>query len=127
MTFSLPTQSTGCWTVARLAGEIDIDTGPLLRDALLAAINAGSHHLVLDMSDVEFIDSSGLNVLVATFRRAQLVGGALRLVITDNRVLDTFRITGLDTFFPIYPSVDEAVRVPLAPQPAEPPATLTAG
>ena len=124
MRFSLPTRPAGCWTVARLAGEIDLDTGPLLRDALLAAINAGNRHLVLDMSDVEFIDSSGLNVLVATFRRAQLVDGGVRLVITRNRVLDTLRITGLDTFFSIYPSVADAVQVPPSPQ-VTPPATLT--
>lgn len=118
MSLTLPTRSAGDWTVVRLSGEIDLDTGALVRDALLSTISAGSHRLVLDMTEVTFIDSSGLNVLVSTYRRLQLVDGDIRLVISSTRVLDTFQMTGLDRFFAIAPTVEDALTAPLC-APAE--------
>lgn len=118
MSLTLPTRSVGDWTVVRLSGEIDLDTGALVRDALLNTISAGGHRLVLDMTEVTFIDSSGLNVLVSTYRRLQLVDGDIRLVISSNRVLDTFQMTGLDRFFTIAPTVEDALTAPLG-EPAE--------
>lgn len=118
MTLALPTRSAGEWTVVDLSGEIDLDTGALVRDALLGTISGGSHRLVLDMTEVTFIDSSGLNMLVSTYRRLQLVDGDIRLVISSKRVLDTFQMTGLDRFFTIAPTVDEALTAPVC-APAE--------
>jgi len=118
MSLTLPTRSAGEWTVVRLCGEIDLDTGAMVRDALLSTISAGSHRLVLDMTEVSFIDSSGLNVLVSTYRRLQLVDGDIRLAISSTRVLDTFRMTGLDRFFLIAPTVEDALTAP-PPAPAE--------
>ena len=63
-----------------LAGEIDMSTAPKLREAALNALHQYGPNLHLDLSRVEFMDSTGLEVLIATRRRAKLEGGQFHLV-----------------------------------------------
>jgi anti-sigma B factor antagonist len=106
---SLTTRTEGDRTVVSVGGEIDVYTAPKLREQLVDLVNAGQYHLVVDMEDVEFLDSTGLGVLVGGLKRVRAHEGSLRLVCTQERILKIFRITGLTKVFPIHDSVADAV------------------
>jgi anti-sigma B factor antagonist len=106
---SLSTRTQKAHTVLAVGGEIDVYTAPQLRERLIELVEGGSHHIVVDMEQVEFLDSTGLGVLVGGLKRVRANEGSLRLVCAQERILKIFRITGLEKVFGIYPSVDDAV------------------
>ncbi|HME02880.1 MAG TPA: STAS domain-containing protein [Solirubrobacteraceae bacterium] len=95
-----------------IGGELDYEVSPQLRARLLGAINAGRRRLVLDLSDVTFIDSTAIGVLAGAVARLDKVGGgSLAVVSTHEKVLEIFEITGLDSVITMHGSRDEAVSV----------------
>lgn len=96
--------------VVTASGEIDVATAPPLRDRLQAMTSSGKATVVVDLLGVTFLDSTALGVLVGALKRCRETGGDLPLVITEPRILKVFEITGLTGVFPIYGSVDDAVR-----------------
>jgi anti-sigma B factor antagonist len=106
---SLSTRTEGDRTIVEVGGEIDVYTAPRLREQLVDLVADGKYHLVVDMERVDFLDSTGLGVLVGGLKRVRAHDGSLRLVCTQERILKIFRITGLTKVFPIHSSVDEAV------------------
>lgn len=109
MDLTLSTRPEGERTVIAVAGEIDVYTAPKLREHLIDLVAAGNYHLIVDMEGVDFLDSTGLGVLVGGLKRVRSHDGSLRLVCTQDRILKIFRITGLTKVFPIHASVDEAL------------------
>ena len=109
MDLSLSTRTEGDRTVVTVGGEIDVYTAPKLRDKITELVGEGHHDLVIDMEGVDFLDSTGLGVLVGGLKRVRAHEGSLRLVCTQERILKIFRITGLTKVFPIHASVDEAL------------------
>jgi anti-sigma B factor antagonist len=101
--------SQGDRTVVEVGGEIDVYTAPRLREQLVDLVADGKYHLIVDMERVDFLDSTGLGVLVGGLKRVRAHDGSLRLVCTQERILKIFRITGLTKVFPIHSSVAEAV------------------
>lgn len=97
------------WTVLTVSGEIDVAAAPDFREQLVALIEAGTSHLIVDLESVDFIDSTGLGVLVGAVRRARSAEGDLRLVCNNSRLRKVFDVTGLDEVFVIGTSVDDAV------------------
>ena len=106
---SLETRAEGDRTIVAVGGEIDVYTAPTLREKLIDLVSQGQQHIVVDMEHVEFLDSTGLGVLVGGLKRVRAQDGSLRLVCTQERILKIFRITGLEKVFPIHGSVAEAV------------------
>jgi len=100
------------WRVVTVNGEIDVHTGPALRDHLLSAFAQGEDTLVVDLSQVSFLDSSGLGVLVTAHKRARTTDGELRIAGCRPPVATIFQITALDRAFCIYPTVDDALAAP---------------
>ncbi len=109
MDLSLSTRTVGDRTVVEVGGEIDVYTAPKLREQLVELVNDGSYHLVVDMEGVDFLDSTGLGVLVGGLKRVRAHEGSLRLVCTQERILKIFRITGLTKVFPIHSTVEDAI------------------
>lgn len=109
MDLTVTTGVEGEHVVVQVEGEIDIHTGPALREALAELVAAGHHHLVVDLDAVGFMDSTGLGVLINTLARLRPHDGSLRVVTTRGAVLQIFRITGLTRVFPIHPSIGEAI------------------
>jgi anti-anti-sigma factor len=95
-------------TIVEVEGEIDVYTAPRLRELLIDLVNKGNFHLLVNMEKVDFLDSTGLGVLVGGLKRVRAHDGSLELVCTQERILKIFRITGLTKVFGIYASVDEA-------------------
>jgi anti-sigma B factor antagonist len=96
-------------TVITVAGEIDVYTAPGLRERLNELVAAGHYDLVVDLERVEFLDSTGLGVLVGGLKRARSHEGNLRLVCDQEKILKVFRITGLTRVFPIHASLADAL------------------
>jgi anti-anti-sigma factor len=101
----------GC-TVAELSGELDIVCVPTLRGQLLGVLRPDAGRLVVDLSRVRFCDASGLSVLIGTGRRAELLGGFLRLVAPTPPVMLVMRITGLHRRLDIFSTVLAATTRP---------------
>ena len=95
--------------VVNVGGEIDIYTAPRLRELLIELVSTNNYQLVVNMDKVEFLDSTGLGVLVGGLRRVRAHDGSLDLVCTRERILKIFRITGLTQVFGIYETVDQAI------------------
>lgn len=112
MDFRVEVSERGSWVVVTVAGEVDVATAPRFRELLIGQIADGRHQIVVDMTWVDFIDSTGLGVLIGGLKRIRSHGGDLRLVIDDPRVLKVFDITGLDQIFTIYPALDAALGSP---------------
>ena len=92
-----------------LTGSLDIATSPTVRAALTSASERGSHRLIVDLTQVDFLDSTGLGALIGGQRRAKEFGGEVRLVVKEGQILRLLRITGLLKVFAVYPTLDEAV------------------
>lgn len=85
--------------VVALCGEVDIQSAPELREELLRVIRRRGPHLVIDLGGVTFMDCAGLNVLLATRRRAQLEGGWVRLVRVPPQARRMISLLHLDQAF----------------------------
>ena len=89
-------------------GELDVATVPAFRAQLLPLVQASTPSVVVDLSDVHFIDSAGLRVIVDALTNARRRDGDLRLACPDASLRRTFEITGLDQVLAIHTSVEEA-------------------
>lgn len=87
-------------TVVRVCGELDIETAPVLRSHVLDLVRAG-RPVVLDLAELGFIDSSGLQVLLSSHRRAQLVGVSFALRSLTRQVRRLLELTDLLTHFDV--------------------------
>jgi anti-sigma B factor antagonist len=97
------------WAVLAVSGEVDVATAPRLRERLVSMVTDGQHRIVVDLEGVDFLDSTGLGVLVGALKRVRTHDGELSLVCTQPRILKVFEITGLTKVFSIHDTVDEAV------------------
>ena len=95
--------------VVEVRGEVDVHSAPQLRDRLIEVIDAGHSRVVVDLSWLQFIDSTGLGALVAGLNHATAAGTTFRLVCKVDRLLKVFRITGLHEVFDIRPTVEQAL------------------
>ncbi|MER6677843.1 STAS domain-containing protein [Streptomyces sp. NPDC000983] len=95
--------------VLTLTGEVDHDTSPQLRSAAKEACAAGRPRIVADLSRVTFMDSSGLNILIAAHRDASEAGGWLRIAAPVPSVLRTLRLVGVDEVIPCSSTVQDAL------------------
>jgi anti-sigma B factor antagonist len=95
-------------TVLSVKGEVDVYTAPRLRERLVELVSQGHRRVVVDLERVEFLDSTGLGVLVGGLKRLRSNDGDMGLVCTQSRILKVFEITGLTKVFSIYDSVDAA-------------------
>jgi anti-sigma B factor antagonist len=96
-------------TVLAVRGEVDVHTSPTLQRRITDCLDARRCALVVDLTGVDFLDSSGLGVLVAGLNQARAVEGDLTLVCSRISVLKLFEITGLDQVFTMHRTVDAAV------------------
>ena len=109
MNLDLETSKQGETNVVSLRGEIDVYTAPRLRQALIDLVEGGAKDIVVDMDRVDFLDSTGLGVLVGGLKRVKSNEGEMKLVVTQDRIMKIFDITGLAKVFPMFGSLDEAL------------------
>ncbi len=109
MEFSASSREVDDQLLVEVHGAVDITSAPRLRQQLVDAVNVGFSRLVLDLRDVDFIDFTGLGVLVGVLKRARAAGGYLQVVATSDAVTKPLRITGLHRVFNVCSSIESAV------------------
>jgi anti-sigma B factor antagonist len=107
--FRIQERDVDAASVIAVEGEIHVSTAPEFSALLAAAMEDGRTHLVLDLSAVVFIDSTGLSVLLNALRRVTRAGGAMALVCSNPTVLRLFEITRLDGTFDIHADLEPAL------------------
>ena len=106
---TLATNEVDGATIIAVGGEIDVYTAPKLRDKITELVADGVYDIIVDMEAVEFLDSTGLGVLVGGLKKVRAHDGSLELICTQDRLLKIFRITGLAKVFVIHDSADGAL------------------
>ncbi|MGH2725236.1 MAG: STAS domain-containing protein [Actinomycetota bacterium] len=101
-------RESGDWSVVEVKGEVDLYTAPQLREELTGLAEGGRTRIVVDLAGVDFLDSTGLGVLIVGLKRCREQDGALALVGPTEPVQKVLSITGLDKVFPIHGSVEQA-------------------
>lgn len=96
-------------TVVRPSGEVDVFTAPALREFLLELLDGGMRKLVVDLSDVSFLDSTGLAVLVGIWQRLRNHEGFFALAAANANVTQVLRTTRLDKPLGLHGTVEEAL------------------
>ena len=109
--FGIAKQRCGGVSVITPQGEIDVATAPGLRHHLDKGIDQDSGPVVVDLTSVTFIDSTGLGVLVGAQKHCDEAGREMRIVVTDPRIHKVFAITGLTNHFEMHDSLEPALRV----------------
>lgn len=92
-----------------VSGDIDMHTAPALRQQIADLVAAGNDRILVDMSGVDFLDSTGLGALLGGLKEIRSGDGRLALVGVNERVMKVFTITALDTVFEMYPTREAAV------------------
>ncbi|MEU3458718.1 STAS domain-containing protein [Streptomyces sp. NPDC006733] len=100
----------GTYAVVTPAGELDHHTAELLSEPLEACVAAGCTKLVVDCSELDFCDSTGLNVLLGARLKAEAAGGKVHLAGMLPVVARVFEITGAEAVFTVHATVDEALQ-----------------
>jgi anti-sigma B factor antagonist len=95
--------------VIAVSGEIDLFTAPEFKQRVMAPIAAGVDHVIVDLTETTFVDSSSLGVLIGAHRRLKSRGGRLVVACSSDAIVKTFRITGLDGVFKLVDSLDAAL------------------
>ncbi len=109
MDLTLATREEDGRAIVAVGGEIDVYTAPKLRDQITELVGGGSYHIVVDLEAVEFLDSTGLGVLVGGLKKVRANDGSLELICSQERLLKIFRITGLAKVFVIHGSAAASI------------------
>jgi anti-sigma B factor antagonist len=95
--------------VIEIMGRMDGELAARMGQTLDGVLNQGHDRLVIDLGSVDYISSPGLREIVRAYKRAQVGGGDLRIANPSDRVLDVFKLAGLDTTLRIYRSDAQAI------------------
>lgn len=102
---SFETGTIGAWTVVTVHGELDLASGDRLREAIDDGLSDPEPRIAVDLTDVSFMDSSSLGILLASLKRAHELGGELRLVGVQGSPARVLELSGLDDTFIVETSI----------------------
>ena len=102
--FDVSVEHAGSTAIVRLAGELDLATAPELTD-VLHGLEPGCKRIILDLTGLDFIDSTGLRLAVMEHDRASADGFEFVITGATGAVLKVLRLTGLDVSLPLAPDV----------------------
>jgi anti-sigma B factor antagonist len=108
--------------ILRPTGRMDVESSPSVRQAILDLAGQGITALVVDLSQVDFMDSSGLSALVSGMKTLRKSGGRLSICNANAQIRTALRLTMLDRVFPIYENTAKALEAMDADQESEAPA-----
>ncbi len=111
MDLKLTTETLGGIPVVTVTGELSFYTAGQFRTALRDVTDAGHYRIVIDLGGCDFLDSTGLGVIIGALKnaRAKSADGRIDIACDTSRVLGVFRITGLEKVFAIHESAEDAV------------------
>lgn len=94
--------------IVTLTGKLDTVTAPQAEEHILGLVDQGSLNVVLDFTDVDFVSSAGLRILLASTKKLRAKGGELRVCCLNETVQDVFDLSGFSTLLKVYPSLSDA-------------------
>lgn len=95
--------------VVKVTGEIDVYTAPEFKSAISKAIDAGAQDLIIDLTNVSYMDSSGFGILLGATKRVHPKGGTINLLGCSEAITRMLKITRLDTIFGMHCCMEEAL------------------
>lgn len=96
--------------IFKISGRLDSNTSPVLEEKISGAIADGSHHMIIDFENLDYLSSAGLRVLLKTTKMLKNENGRLVLCSLADYVREVFEISGFDTFLPIVGTCDDALK-----------------
>ncbi len=102
--------SRGDVSVFGVSGDIDINSSPEMKKGFEKVFREKQEKVLIDLTDVGYVDSSGLATIVEIFKNMKIYGGKLRLAGLSDKVKGLFEITKLDQLFEIFPDADSAIQ-----------------
>ena len=109
MEFTVSTSERDGRTIVTASGELDAHSAPALQAQLDPLSVRAGIALIVDLTEVGFIDSTGLGTLVTALKHVRESQGSLDVVVTSPRVVKVFALTGLDVVIPLHATLDEAL------------------
>jgi anti-sigma B factor antagonist len=95
-------------TVVKLRGEFDAAAADLVRDEMEALVSSGDRRLVLDLTDVSFVDSTGMGLIIYAFKRLQSGGGDFRVAGATGQPRELFKLLRVDRVMRLFPDISSA-------------------
>ncbi|PWE09818.1 anti-sigma factor antagonist [Streptomyces sp. BSE7F] len=92
-----------------VTGDVDLHTAPVLRAEALTAMTQGARHLVLDVAEVDFVDSTGLTALIVLLHATEKAGGSVRVARVPERLERMVTMTGIAELLPMHDTVADAL------------------
>ena len=111
--FQVDTESRDEWTVIQPTGDIDVYSASELRDTIAEKMGLGPPNIILNLEFVDFIDSTGLAVMIGALKRAKEIDGSFVLVKPNEQVTRVLRITDLTKVLVVFDSIEEALTHPV--------------
>lgn len=96
--------------IIELEGEVDVYTAPQLKQQMISLLESGARDLVVDLTRVDYLDSTALGVLIGGLKRMRERDGNMSLVCPSPRIRRVFEITGLDKIFEIFNTSEDATQ-----------------
>lgn len=109
LSIDIKSERNGDAIVFRLRGSLDLATSPSVRAALVESADKDRHDIIVDLTQLSFLDSTGLGALIGAHRRAAEHGGRVRLIVQDGPIARLLNITGLMRVFAVYATLDGAL------------------
>lgn len=104
------TEQAGVTVLSMLEEKLDATTALTARPILDQLVERGGIKVVLDMTAVKVIDSSGVAIVVSLFKRLKALGGSLRVAGLEGQPREIFHLLRLEKAMPIYPTAHEALK-----------------
>lgn len=95
--------------LVEVSGEIDLYTGPKVKDCIHDLIDRENYNLIVDLQHVRYMDSTGLGILMSALKRVEEKGGRIVIICNNARVMKIFKLTGFVHTFSIFDGEAEAV------------------
>jgi len=98
------------YLIVSLNGEFDIESSQTLKGEVRKNLTSGNPNIVIDLTKVNYVDSSGLGTLIALQKDARFNGGSLSIVGASEQIKRVMKMTNLDKLFDFYTSINEVVK-----------------
>ena len=98
-------------TIFSLNGRLDSISSPVFDQRIVQAIENGSRHIIIDCKKMDYITSAGLRIVIKTAKKLKLEQGKIVLCEMADYVKEVFEIAGFDSFLPIVPALDDALKI----------------
>ena len=100
----------GKYLIISLRGELDVESSQEMKSEVRKLISSEAPNVVIDLTNVNYVDSSGLGTLIALQKDARFNGGSLSIVGASQQIRRVMKMTNLDKLFELYDKLDEVIK-----------------